>query len=52
MRRASGAEDIEQVLRWMGELPDLWDFVAGDWEDDSATARFEDEGRQEQHVAG
>ena len=36
----------------MGELPDLWDFVAGPWEDDSATARFEDEGHQEQHVRG
>ena len=47
-----GREDIEQVLRWMGELPDLWDFVAGPWEDDSATARFEDEGHQEQHVRG
>jgi dimethylamine/trimethylamine dehydrogenase len=45
-------EDIEQVLRWMGELPDLWDFVAGQWEDDSMTARFADEGHQEQYVRG
>jgi dimethylamine/trimethylamine dehydrogenase len=44
--------DIEQVLRWMGELPDLWDFVAGQWEDDSMTARFSDEGHQEQYVRG
>ncbi len=44
--------DIEQVLRWMGELPDLWDFVAGQWEDDSMTARFADEGHQEQYVRG
>ena len=44
--------DIEQVLGWMGELPDLWDFVAGQWEDDSATARFADEGNQEQYVRG
>jgi dimethylamine/trimethylamine dehydrogenase len=44
--------DIEQVLRWMGELPDLWDFVAGQWEDDSVTARFSDEGHQEQYVRG
>jgi dimethylamine/trimethylamine dehydrogenase len=45
-------EDIEQVLTWMGELPDLWDFVAGQWEDDSMTARFADEGHQEQYVRG
>jgi dimethylamine/trimethylamine dehydrogenase len=45
-------DDIEQVLRWMGELPDLWDFVAGQWEDDSMTARFADEGHQEQYVRG
>jgi dimethylamine/trimethylamine dehydrogenase len=45
-------QDIEQVLRWMGELPDLWDFVAGQWEDDSMTARFAEEGHQEQHVRG
>ncbi len=44
--------DIEQVLGWMGELPDLWDFVAGQWEDDSMTARFADEGHQEQYVRG
>src|SRR5262249_41296371 len=42
-----GRADIEQVLRWLGELPDLWDFVAGPWENDSSTARFEDEGHQE-----
>jgi dimethylamine/trimethylamine dehydrogenase len=45
-------DDIEQVLQWMGELPDLWDFVAGQWEDDSMTARFADEGHQEQYVRG
>jgi dimethylamine/trimethylamine dehydrogenase len=44
--------DIEQVLGWIGELPDLWDFVAGEWEDDSVTARFADEGHEEQYVRG
>jgi dimethylamine/trimethylamine dehydrogenase len=44
--------DIEQVLGWIGELPDLWDFVAGEWEDDSMTARFADEGPEEPHVRG
>src|SRR6476659_1492251 len=47
-----GREDIEQVLRWMGELPDLWDFVAGPWEDDSAIVCLGDDGHQEQHVRG
>ena len=44
--------DIEQVLGMVGELPDLWDFVVGAWEDDSITSRFGDEGSQEAHVRG
>ena len=28
----------------VGELPDLWDFMVGDWEFDSITSRFADEG--------
>ena len=28
----------------VGELPDLWDFVVGAWEDDSVTSRFGEEG--------
>lgn len=45
-------EDIEQVIGTLGELPDVWDFVAGWWEDDSNTSRFGPEGEQEQYVAG
>ena len=45
-------EDIEEVIGELGELPDLWDFVLGSWEDDSVTARFEDEAAQEAHVRG
>jgi dimethylamine/trimethylamine dehydrogenase len=43
---------IEELLGALGELPDLWDFVMGSWEDDSNTARFGPEGEQEQFVAG
>ena len=45
-------EDIEGVLRDLGELPDLWDFAMGSWEGDSVTSRFGLEGGQEQFVAG
>lgn len=45
-------EDIEGVLRELGELPDLWDFAMGSWEGDSVTSRFAPEGRQEEFVAG
>jgi dimethylamine/trimethylamine dehydrogenase len=45
-------EHIEEVLGELGELPDLWDFVLGAWEDDSTTSRFGPEGEQEQYVAG
>ncbi|WP_182376716.1 FAD-dependent oxidoreductase [Nocardioides sp. WS12] len=45
-------EDIEGVLRELGELPDLWDFAMGSWEGDSVTSRFGPEGQQEEYVAG
>ena len=45
-------EEIEAVLGALGEIPDLWDFVLGSWEDDSVTSRFGAEGDQEQYVAG
>ncbi|MBV9167014.1 MAG: NAD(P)-binding protein [Solirubrobacterales bacterium] len=44
--------DIEEVIGTLGELPDLWDFVMGTWEDDSVTARFGEEAEQEQYVRG
>ncbi len=44
--------DIEAVLGELGEIPDLWDFVMGSWEDDSVTSRFGEEGGQEQYVTG
>jgi dimethylamine/trimethylamine dehydrogenase len=45
-------EDIEEVIGMLGELPDLWDFVLGAWEDDSVTARFGEEAEQERYVRG
>jgi len=45
-------EDIQGVLTELGELPDLWDFAMGSWEEDSLTSRFGAEGSQEEHVAG
>ena len=44
--------DIEEILGELGELPDLWDFVLGTWEADSATSRFGPEGEQEKYVTG
>lgn len=46
------AEDIRAVLGLVGELPDLWDFMVGEWEDDSVTSRFGPEGGQEEYVRG
>ncbi|HLE99294.1 MAG TPA: FAD-dependent oxidoreductase [Gaiellaceae bacterium] len=45
-------EEIEEVLGLVGELPDLWDFMVGEWDFDSITSRFADEGAQEQYVRG
>ena len=44
--------EIEEVLGLVGELPDLWDFMVGEWDFDSVTARFADEGAQEAYVRG
>jgi dimethylamine/trimethylamine dehydrogenase len=44
--------DIEEVIGTLGELPDLWDFVPGNWADDSTTSRFSPEGHQEEWVRG
>lgn len=47
-----GRADIEGVLSIVGELPDLWDFMVGSWEDDSVPSRFGPEGGQEEWVRG
>ncbi len=44
--------EIEEVIGELGEIPDLWDFVPGSWEDDSVTSRFSAEAHEEQWVRG
>jgi dimethylamine/trimethylamine dehydrogenase len=44
--------ETEELLGMLGELPDVWDFMVGDWDFDSITARFGDEGWQEPYVRG
>ncbi|MFW2381875.1 MAG: FAD-dependent oxidoreductase, partial [Acidimicrobiales bacterium] len=50
----SGLErpQIEEVMGLLAEYPDLWDLQVGPWEFDSSTARYEQEGYQEQYVRG
>ena len=47
-----GRSEIEQVLGLVGELPDVWDFMVGEWDFDSITSRFAGEGAQEEYVRG
>jgi len=44
--------EIEELLGLIGELPDVWDFMAGDWDFDSVTSRFAHEGAEERYVRG
>ncbi|MFN8233768.1 MAG: FAD-dependent oxidoreductase [Actinomycetota bacterium] len=44
--------EVEEIVGSLAELPDLWDFVMGSWEDDSVTSRFGGEGEQEPYVRG
>jgi dimethylamine/trimethylamine dehydrogenase len=45
-------EEVMEMIGLMAELPDLWDFVLGGWENDSRTSRFAEEASQEPYVAG
>ena len=47
-----GRSEIEELLGLVGELPDLWDFMVGFWEDDSITSRFGHEAWTEEHFRG
>ena len=40
-----------EVIEMLAELPDLWDVNISDWENDSATSRFEKEGYQESYIS-
>jgi dimethylamine/trimethylamine dehydrogenase len=44
--------EIEEVLGLVGELPDVWDLMVGEWENDSVSSRFAEEGAQEEYVRG
>jgi dimethylamine/trimethylamine dehydrogenase len=40
-----------EIVEMLAELPDLWDVNVSNWENDSVTSRFGEEGRQEPYVA-
>jgi dimethylamine/trimethylamine dehydrogenase len=41
-----------ELLQLVGELPDVWDFMVGYWEDDSITSRFGAEAWTEEYLRG
>jgi len=51
-----GAEGLEankegrEIVEMLAELPDLWDVNIAEWENDSQTSRFADEGFQEPFI--
>ncbi len=51
-----GAEGItsegegREIIEMLAEMPDLWDVNVSNWENDSQTSRFAEEGFQEQYV--
>jgi dimethylamine/trimethylamine dehydrogenase len=45
-------EEVVEMIGLIAELPDLWDFVLGGWENDSRTSRFAEEASQEPYVTG
>ena len=44
--------ELRDFVEMHADLPDLWDFAHGSWEDCSGPSRFTDEGAQEDLVAG
>jgi dimethylamine/trimethylamine dehydrogenase len=48
----TAANEGRDVIAMLAELPDLWDVNIADWSNDSQTARFSDEGYQEQYILG
>ena len=45
-------DDIDEVVAEIAELPDLWDFMVGDWSNDSSPSRFAIEGSHSEHLRG
>src|ERR1019366_1653850 len=44
-------DEAAEVISLLDDLPDVWDFVLGRWDLDSATSRFEAEGEREPVIA-
>ncbi len=42
--------EAPDIIAMLAELPDLWDVNISDWENDSQTARFAEEGYQERYT--
>ena len=47
-----GRSEMEDVFGLIGEIPDVWDLMVGEWDFDSSTSRFEQEGYSEPFVHG
>lgn len=45
-------DEVRTVVADLAELPDLWDFMVGDWANDSSTSRFSLEGSHTEHLRG
>lgn len=45
-------DEVTEVVGTLAELPDLWDFMVGDWANDSSTARFSPEASHSDHLRG
>ena len=46
----TAASEGSDAIAMLAELPDLWDVNIADWSNDSQTARFSQEGYQEQYI--
>ena len=44
--------EADELIGLVDDLPDVWDFVLGNWELDSASSRFASEGEREPLIAG
>ena len=40
-----------EIIEMLAQLPDLWDVNVSDWENDSVTSRFAEEGYQEPYIS-
>ena len=51
-RTDSLATTFDEVVAELAELPDMWDFMVGDWANDSSPSRFAVEGSHTEHLKG